>query len=666
MFHTLLIANRGEIACRIIATARRLGIHTVAVYSDADADAGARHVRLADRAMRLGPAPAAQSYLNIEAVIGAALASGAQAIHPGYGFLAENAQFARRCGQAGMVFVGPPPEAIEAMGAKDAAKRLVVQAEVPVVPGFDAPGADDAQLIEAARAVGYPLLVKAAAGGGGRGMRRVDGADGLAEAIASARRESLAAFGDDTLLLERYVTGARHVEVQVFADAHGAALHLFERDCSVQRRHQKVVEEAPAPGLPEALRANMGAAAVRAAQAVGYRGAGTVEFLLAPDGAFYFLEMNTRLQVEHPVTELITGLDLVEWQLRVAAGEPLPLAQADIPRRGHAIEVRLCAEDPARGFLPGVGRLDTLALPAAGPGRRVDTGFETGDSVPPHYDSLLAKLIAWGEDREQARARLLAMLAETATVGVASNVALLERILASDDFATVKHHTGWLEGVLDGLVAPTPPSTDALVAATWRLTSDEQAAASTQPGNDRASPWSLVGPFRVGVPATRTVRWLATDDTEHTLILTGRNDGAYDWQCGDLDGPLTGRPDGGALAIDGPLGRQSWRVWRSGDRFELSGPQRLSLHYLDPLAAEAGEEEAELRLTAPLPGKLVQVAVAPGQVVAKGDLLLVLEAMKMEHRIVAPHDGVIESVGGATGDFVPAAAVLVSFVPQDA
>ena len=365
MFDTLLIANRAEIACRVIATARRLGIRTVAVYSDADARA--RHVRLADVAVRLGPAPAAQSYLNMDALLDAARATGAQAIHPGYGFLAENATFARRCAQAGLIFVGPPPEAIEAMGAKDAAKRLVVRADVPVVPGFDAPGADDAQLIAAAAKVGYPLLVKAAAGGGGRGMRRVDGADGLADAIAGARREALAAFGDDALLLERYVTAARHVEVQVFADAHGAAVHLFERDCSVQRRHQKVVEEAPAPNLPDATRAAMGAAAVRAAQAVGYRGAGTVEFLLAPDGAFYFLEMNTRLQVEHPVTEAITGLDLVEWQLRVAAGEPLPLAQADIPRRGHAIEVRLCAEDPARGFLPGVGRLATFALPAPGP-----------------------------------------------------------------------------------------------------------------------------------------------------------------------------------------------------------------------------------------------------------------------------------------------------------
>ena len=661
MFHTILIANRGEIACRVVATARNLGIHTVAVYSDADASA--RHVRLADRALRLGPAPAAQSYLDMDAVIEAALASGAQAIHPGYGFLAENAQFARRCAQAGLVFIGPPPEAIEAMGAKDAAKRLVMQADVPVVPGFDAPGADDAQLINAAGAVGYPLLVKAAAGGGGRGMRRVDAPQGLADAIAGARRESLAAFGDDTLLLERYVTGARHVEVQVFADAHGAAVHLYERDCSVQRRHQKVVEEAPAPGLPDATRAAMGAAAVRAAQAVGYRGAGTVEFLLAPDGAFYFLEMNTRLQVEHPVTELITGLDLVEWQLRVAAGEPLPLAQADMPRRGHAIEVRLCAEDPARGFMPGVGRLHTLALPAAGPGRRVDTGFETGDTVSPHYDSLLAKLIAWGEDREQARARLLAMLAQTATVGVASNVALLERILATDDFAAVSHHTGWLEGVLDGLVAPTPASVDALLAATWRLTRDEHAAACAQHGNDRASPWSLAGPFRVGVPATRTVRWLTADDTEHTLTLTGRNDGGYDWQCSDQDGPLTGRTDGGALTVDGPAGQQTWRAWRAGESFELSGPQRLTLHYLDPLAAEAGEEEAELRLTAPLPGKLVQVAVQVGQQVTKGDLLLVLEAMKMEHRIIAPHDGVIESLGGATGDFVPAAAVLVSFVP---
>jgi 3-methylcrotonyl-CoA carboxylase alpha subunit len=663
MFDTLLIANRGEIACRVIATARRLGIRTVAVYSDADAQA--RHVRLADVAVRLGPAPAAQSYLNMDALLDAARATGAQAVHPGYGFLAENAAFARRCAEVGLIFVGPPPEAIEAMGAKDAAKRLVVQADVPVVPGFDAPGADDAQLIAAAAKVGYPLLVKAAAGGGGRGMRRVDAADGLADAIAGARREALAAFGDDALLLERYVTAARHVEVQVFADAHGRAVHLFERDCSVQRRHQKVVEEAPAPNLPEATRAAMGAAAVRAAQAVGYRGAGTVEFLLAPDGAFYFLEMNTRLQVEHPVTEAITGLDLVEWQLRVAAGEPLPLAQADIPRRGHAIEVRLCAEDPARGFLPGVGRLGTFALPAPGAGRRVDTGFEPGDTVSPHYDSLLAKLIAYGDDREQARARLLAMLAETASVGVATNAALLERILAAEDFAAVRHHTGWLEGVLDELTAPATPGIDALLAATVRLTDDERRTAA-RPGDDARSPWALAGAFRVGVPAVRRVLWQAADEAQHTLTLTGRPDGGYDWQYADREGALSGAVQGDTVTVDGPAGRQTWRVWRAGQDVELAGPQRLRLRYIDPLAAEAGEDEAELRLTAPLPGKLVQVAVAPGQAVTRGELLLVLEAMKMEHRIHATHDGVIETVGGAVGDFVPADAVLVSFVAGDA
>ena len=659
MFDTLLIANRGEIACRIIASARQLGIRTVAVYSDADAQA--RHVRLADAAVRLGPAPAAQSYLHIDALLEAARATGAQAIHPGYGFLAENAAFARRCAQAGFVFVGPPPEAIEAMGAKDAAKRLMVQAGVPVVPGFEAPGASDAQLIEAASRVGYPLLVKAAAGGGGRGLRRVDSAEGLAEAIASARREALAAFGDDALLLERYVTRARHVEVQVFADAHGAAVHLFERDCSVQRRHQKVVEEAPAPNLPDATRAALGAAAVRAAQAVGYRNAGTVEFLLAPDGAFYFLEMNTRLQVEHPVTEAITGIDLVEWQLRVAAGEPLPLKQADIPRRGHAIEVRLCAEDPARGFLPGIGRLEVLALPAPGPGRRVDTGFEAGDEVPSHYDSLLAKLIAHGDDREQARRRLLAMLAETATLGVASNAALLERILAHADFSAGRHHTGWLEGVLDALTAPLPPSDDALLAATLRLTHDERPAPQ---GADAHSPWTLAGPFRVGVPAVRRLRWQTQDGAEHTVTLTGRNDGGYDWQCGERGGPLQGNVSGDRVYGAGPAGRLCWQVWRAGRQFELAGPQRLRLTHLDPLAAEAAEEETELRLTAPLPGKLVQVAVTPGQRVAKGELLLVLEAMKMEHRIHAPHDGVIDTVGGAVGDFVPAEAVLVTFTQE--
>src|SRR6266568_3495031 len=436
VFSKILIANRGEIACRIIRTARRMGIATVAVYSEADA--GALHVAIADEARLIGPPPARESYLDIAAVIAAARDSGAAAVHPGYGFLSENAEFAEACAEAGLVFIGPPPEAIRAMGSKAAAKALMEAHGVPVVPGYHGAEQDDGRLVAEAERIGFPVMIKASAGGGGRGMRIVGAAGEFAAALDGARREAVGAFGDDRMLIERYLAAPRHIEVQVFGDTHGNAVHLFERDCSIQRRHQKIVEEAPAPGLDPARRAAMGKAALAAARAVGYVGAGTVEFIVPTDkqsrDAFYFMEMNTRIQVEHPVTEAVTGVDLVEWQLRIAAGEPLALRHKEIARSGHAIEVRLYAENPARDFLPAIGTVRALHLPE-GEGVRVDSGVREGDRVSPFYDPMIAKLIAWGEDRATARARLLRALADTALFGVTTNLAFLARVVADPDFA---------------------------------------------------------------------------------------------------------------------------------------------------------------------------------------------------------------------------------------
>ncbi|MGA7984783.1 MAG: acetyl-CoA carboxylase biotin carboxylase subunit, partial [Burkholderiales bacterium] len=452
MFRKILIANRGEIACRVMRSAERLGIRTVAVYSDADRDA--LHVRLAHEACRIGPAPARESYLNAEAVIAAARETGAEAIHPGYGFLSENEAFARACAAAGIVFIGPTAEAIAAMGDKSAAKTLMEKARVPLVPGYHGENQDAAFLLGHAEAIGFPVLIKASAGGGGKGMRIVRRGAEFDAALASCRREAKSAFGDDRVLIERYLERPRHIEIQVFGDAHGNCVHLFERDCSVQRRHQKVLEEAPAPGMTVERRHEMGEAAVAAARAIKYRGAGTVEFIAEQDGRFYFMEMNTRLQVEHPVTEMITGLDLVEWQLRVAAGERLPRAQDELEIRGHAIEARLYAEDPARDFLPATGRLAHLAFPAASDSVRIDTGVESGATITPHYDPMIAKLIVWGEDRGAALARLRGALAACEVAGVATNVEFLGRLAASGAFARAELDTGLIERCHDELLPP--------------------------------------------------------------------------------------------------------------------------------------------------------------------------------------------------------------------
>ncbi len=498
MFRKILIANRGEIACRVAATARRLGIGVAAVYSEADA--GARHVKLADEAYLLGPAPAAESYLRGERVIEAALKCGAQAIHPGYGFLSENEGFARACAKAGLVFIGPPPEAIAAMGDKSAAKRLMEKAKVPLVPGYHGDKQEPAFLAKEAEKIGFPVLIKASAGGGGKGMRIVTKAAEFQGALEGAQREAKAAFGDARVLIERYLERPRHIEVQVFGDAQGACIYLFERDCSVQRRHQKVLEEAPAPGMSAARRKEMGDAAVAAARAVGYVGAGTVEFIAEQDGKFYFMEMNTRLQVEHPVTELITGLDLVEWQLRVAAGEPLPLAQDKLSIRGHAIEARLYAEDPARGFLPQTGRLAHLRFPQATPSVRIDTGVESGATITPHYDPMIAKLIAWGEDRPAALARLGAALAAVEVAGVQTNVAFLERVVRSRAFSSGDLDTGLIERSRAELFPPAQAASHELLAAAAMaelLEEADEARTRAASSGDPYSPWDSVDGWRL-------------------------------------------------------------------------------------------------------------------------------------------------------------------------
>ena len=638
MIDSLLIANRGEIACRIMRTARELGVATVAVHSDTDRDA--LHVRCADQAVNLGGARPSESYLRVEAIIAAAKATGAQAIHPGYGFLSENADFARAVDAAGLIFVGPPASAIDAMGSKSAAKALMDAAGVPLVPGYH--GAD--QALETFRAeaakIGYPVLLKAAAGGGGKGMKVVESEAELSEALSSAQREAQAAFGDARMLVEKYVLQPRHVEIQVFADQHGNAVYLAERDCSIQRRHQKVVEEAPAPGLSPELRRAMGEAAVTAARAIGYVGAGTVEFLLDARGEFFFMEMNTRLQVEHPVTELITGQDLVAWQLRVAAGQPLPLTQEQIVLRGHAIEVRLYAEDPEQDFLPASGELTLYREPAAGVGRRVDSGVVEGDRVSPFYDPMLSKLIAWGEDRETARRRLLAMLAEQQLGGVHSNLAFLRRVLAHPAFAAAELDTGFIARHTDVLLpapAPLPDAFWALAARAWLLT---QPAARR--ADDPHSPWASASGLRLGLAG------------EQRLHL----------RCGEAEAralPAAGVSlQGDQLLVEG----RRHAVQRRGQWLFVEWNGQLQrVTQVDPIGEVEARQHGHGGLNAPMNGSVVRVLVEPGQRVAAGELLVVVEAMKMEHSIRAAEAGEVTAVHCAEGDLVDEGRVLVALQP---
>ena len=650
MFRKILIANRGEIACRVIATAHRMGLATVAVYSDADADA--RHVHLAGEAWPIGPAPARDSYLRVDTILDVARRSGAEAVHPGYGFLSENDAFADACAEAGVVFIGPPASAIRAMGSKAAAKALMAEAGVPLVPGYHGADQDPALLHEEAGRIGYPVLIKASAGGGGKGMRVVTEAAGFGAALDGAKREAAASFGDDRVLVEKYLTAPRHIEIQVFADTHGNAISLFERDCSVQRRHQKVLEEAPAPGMTPERRAAMGVAAVSAARAVGYVGAGTVEFI-AEGGAFYFMEMNTRLQVEHPVTEAITGLDLVEWQLRVASGEKLPTLSPTLT--GHAIEARIYAEDPARDFLPSVGTLVHLRQPTERPGVRVDTGVRQGDAISPNYDPMVAKLIVHGADRLDALSRLSAALAEYEVVGVQTNLGLLRAVAAHPDFASGMFDTGFIARhpeVLD--TTPAEPGPAVWAAASLFLLHAEQAAAAM---GDPHSPWAEMDAWRMNGAGYQDLHFLSGETATVVRAHITRGEPIR------LDVPghsVHAAWDGAALRVDGVV--RPATVVRSGDRLTvlLAGASH-SVRVLDPLAGPGMEAADGGRVAAPIPARVTRVLVAAGDTVAKGAALIVVEAMKTEITLVAPVDGVVDEVRAALGDMVEEGVELLTF-----
>ncbi len=655
LFPSLLVANRGEIARRVMRTARRLGLRTIAVYSDADADAW--HVADADEAVHIGGAAARDSYLRAEAIIEAARRTGAAAIHPGYGFLSEKPDFADACAAAGIVFVGPPADAIRAMGLKDAAKDIAERAGVPVVPGYRGADQSPAHLRAEAKRIGYPVLIKAVAGGGGKGMRRVETDADFIAALEGAKREASASFGDDRVLIEKYVTRPRHVEIQVFADAHGNGIHLFERDCSLQRRHQKVIEEAPAPGMPPEMRAAMGEAAVKAALAIGYRGAGTVEFIvdasrgLRPD-AFWFMEMNTRLQVEHPVTEAITGLDLVELQLRVAAGEALP-PQSALSINGHAVEARLYAEDPARGFLPSIGALARLKLPEAADGVRVDTGVREGDAVTMFYDPMIAKVIAHGRDRNEARQKLARAMEQVEVAGVKTNAAFVARCLRHGEFASGEIDTGFIDRHLGDLV----PSADEAAPTIMALAA---AALMLKPAAG-SSPWDINDGFRIGGGGFDLVEF-ATGDGVTAVRVERPANGRLRLSIGDTVMDATLRLDGNRLT--GHLAGSSVDAWVQHQGHAVTLIRHGATHELalfDPLDVTDDTAEQGSVVLAPMPGKIVQVQVKPGDKVQRGQALVVLEAMKMENTLFAPGEKEIAEVLVQTGDQVSDGAVLIRF-----
>lgn len=645
MFTKILIANRGEIACRVIKTAHRLGIRCVAVYSDADAEA--LHVKLADEAYRLGPAAPRESYLKSELILDIARRSGAQAIHPGYGFLSENEGFARACAEAGVVFIGPPASAIAAMGSKSAAKSLMEKAGVPLVPGYHGEVQDLPFLQREADRIGYPVLIKASAGGGGKGMKIVERAEDFPAQLASAKREALASFSSDLVLIEKYLTKPRHIEIQVFADSHGQAVYLFERDCSVQRRHQKVLEEAPAPGLSAALRKEIGDAAVRAAHAVGYMGAGTVEFIFDTlSDAFYFMEMNTRLQVEHPVTEMITREDLVEWQLRVASGEPLPKAQADLRIYGHAFEARVYAEDPARDFLPAIGTLQHLRQPAESAHVRVDTGVVGGDEISPFYDPMIAKLITWDENRDRALERLAHALRDYEIVGLATNLDFLRQLAVHPAFIACDLDTGFIGRHRNALIPPRPALDDdtLALAALAELAMQEQVQQAARLGsNDADSPWWQADGWRLNLDNRHALHFRYGDDEYAAIAHYLEN--SYRLEIGDrhlhahatLQGStLTATLDGRRLTASVSQRGAELTVIRAGSNITLTA--------FNPLLAGLQTEAASGGLTAPMPGTVVATLVQAGDSVEKGQPLLILEAMKMEHTIVAPYAGSVVAV----------------------
>lgn len=666
MMRKLLIANRGEIACRIMRTAKRLGVATVAVYSQVDAHA--LHVELADEAYLLGPAPARDSYLSIEKIIEVARRSGADAIHPGYGFLSENADFAESCAANGLTFVGPPPRAMRLLGAKSAAKAAMAVAGAPVAPGSS--GGNDAELIAAARAIGVPLLVKASAGGGGRGMRIVRAPEEMEAALESARREARAAFGDDALFVEKYFSGYKHVEIQIFADMHGGVISFHERDCSLQRRRQKIIEETPAPSLTPSLRQQMSEVAVRVARAAGYVGAGTVEFLVG-DEHFYFLEMNTRLQVEHPVTEMVSNQDLVEWQLRIACGAPLPLTQNDLKLSGCAIEARLCAEDPARDFLPSVGEIIHFWAPRRAPFLRIDSGVRAGDRVTPYYDSLLAKLIVFGENRAQALARLQAALDEVEIVGVATNLDLLRTISKSEAMARGDYDTEFVTNNIETLIVPVATDIDLdrvlVAAAASAYLADIRRAAqeASKAVGDEWSPWAEADAWRLYEPAGYDFAVTQVGRTLAACILRPLENG-FSLSFGDVETSVDVRKIGDRLLllVDGAKHEVATVALDDGMVVILHG-RNYVLKWLQSAAA-LGESPSDERVRAPMPATVTRVAVKTGDAVSKGETLVVLEAMKMEIAMAAPHDGVVESVACAVGDMAKEGDELVSLTRKEA
>jgi 3-methylcrotonyl-CoA carboxylase alpha subunit len=663
VFGKILIANRGEIACRVIRTARRLGIASAAVYSEADRDA--LHVELADESWPVGPAPARESYLNIAAILEAARSSCAEAVHPGYGFLSENAEFAEACEAAGIVFIGPPASAIRTMGSKAEAKDLMQRHGVPLVPGYHGADQNPARLLDEAERIGFPVLIKASAGGGGRGMRAVGDAAEFGAALAGAMREAQAAFGDGRVLLEKYLPRPRHIEVQIFADRQGNTVHLFERDCSIQRRHQKVLEEAPAPGLEVAQRKAMAEAAVAAARAVGYVGAGTVEFI-AEGAEFFFIEMNTRLQVEHPVTEAVTGLDLVEWQFRVAAGEALPVCRPDLVLHGHAIEARLYAEDPERGFLPQAGTLHGLRFPPPELAR-VDTGVRQGDTVTPFYDPMIAKIIAWGEDRAAAVGRLRRALAETAVLGVGTNLEFLARVAAHPEFESGSVDTGFIERNRATLMPPRRPAPDTVFAAAAlaRLLAREDAAkAAASRSGEAFSPWARTDGWRLNGRGHQEL--IFRDGAEERLVCARDRGGSWLLQFDGRAILAQGerRADAALSMLLGGVRKQITVLDHGAEIGVFLDGESWRLTEVDPLAARAGEDPTAGRLTAPMPGRVTQLMVEPGTSVRRGQPLIVIEAMKMEHTVTAPTDGVIEAVRFAPGDLVEEGTELIALAPE--
>ena len=662
MFNKILIANRGEIACRVIKTARRMGIRTVAVYSEADANA--RHVRLADEAVLLGPAAARESYLVADKILDAAKRTGAQAIHPGYGFLSENADFSEACAASGITFIGPPASAIRAMGSKSEAKKLMGMAAVPLTPGYHGDDQTPALLHKEADTIGYPVLIKAAAGGGGKGMRLVEKSEDFPESLASCKREAASSFGNEHVLIEKYITKPRHIEIQVFADTQGNCVYLFERDCSVQRRHQKVLEEAPAPGMTEARRHEMGKAAVAAAKAVGYVGAGTVEFIANQDGSFFFMEMNTRLQVEHPVTEMITGQDLVEWQLRVAAGLPLPLAQEQLQIRGHALEARIYAEDASKGFLPSTGTLIRLSPPAESLNVRVDTGVEEGDEITPYYDPMIAKLIVWDEHRDAALARMRKALADYQVAGVTTNIDFLSRLVACPAFAGADLDTGLIERQKDFLfpTTQTVPRDTLLVATVGELLWEQhEAKQAAKTSGDPHSPWHARDGWRMNLSSARTISFRDGEALVDAHVRYQRDQ----WQI-TLHGQTTlargKKLDGDRFAVELDDRRLIASVVAVDDKRSVFLQGRTyTLLRDDPLhRVDAGDSHGG-GLTAPMPGKVVALLAQPGQKVDKGTPLLILEAMKMEHTITAPTAGTVKAFCYAAGEQVSDGAALVEF-----